>query len=66
MASGENCRARAKECIEAADRAADSERRLVLLDLARRWLQHADQADTLADRHELRGDALLDHPDTTR
>ena len=66
MASGEKCRARAKECIEAADRADDPKSRLILLDLARRWLFHADQADTLADRHELRGDALLDHPDTTR
>jgi hypothetical protein len=66
MASGDNCRARAKECVEAADRAADPESKLVLLDLARRWLRHAGQADTIADRHELHGDALLDRPDTTR
>jgi hypothetical protein len=66
MASGGECRARAKECIEAAERAADPESKLVLLDLARRWLCHADQADTIADRQELRGDALLDRPDMTR
>jgi hypothetical protein len=49
-----------------AERAADPESKLVLLDLARRWLCHAAQADTIADRQELRGDALLDRPDMTR
>ena len=41
---------------------ADPKNKLVLLDLAQRWLGLAGQADTIADRSELRGDALLDHP----
>jgi hypothetical protein len=65
MASGDECRARAKECIEAAERAADPERKLVLLDLAQRWLCHAVQLDAVGDRRELRGDALVGHPHTT-
>jgi hypothetical protein len=60
MASEDNCRARANECIEVADRATDPESRLILLDLARRWLWLAGRADTIADRRALRGDALLD------
>jgi hypothetical protein len=63
MASGDNYRARANECIEAAVGVADPERKLVLLDLAQRWLWLAGQTDAIADRNELRGDALLDHPD---
>ena len=63
MGSGDNYRARANECIEAAERAADPERKLVLLDLAQRWLWLAGQIDAIADQHGLRGDALLDHPD---
>ena len=62
MASGDNYRARAHECVKAADGVADPERKLVLLDLAQRWLGLAGQADTIAERSELRGDALLDHP----
>ena len=42
---------------------ADPERKLVLLDLAQRWLWLAGQTDAIADRNDLRGDALLDHPD---
>ena len=41
---------------------ADPKSKLVLLDLAQRWLGLAGQADTIAERSELRGDALLDHP----
>ena len=63
MGSGDNYRARAIECIEAADHVADVERRLVLLDLAQRWLWLAGQIDAIADQHGLRGDALLDNPD---
>jgi hypothetical protein len=63
MGSVDNYRARANECIEAADRAAGPERKLVLLDLAQRWLSLAGQIDAIADRNDLRGDALLDHPD---
>jgi hypothetical protein len=62
MASGDNCRARANECVVAAGVVADPKSKLVLLDLAQRWLGLAGQADTIADRSELRGDALLDHP----
>ena len=42
---------------------ADPKSKLVLLDLAQRWLGLAGQADTIADRSELQGDALLNHPD---
>jgi hypothetical protein len=63
MVSGDNYRARAHECVKAADGVADVERKLVLLDLAQRWLRLAGQTDAIADRHELRGDALLDDPD---
>ena len=62
MASGKNCRARANECVVAAGVVADPKSKLVLLDLAQRWLGLAGQADTIAERSELRGDALLDHP----
>ena len=58
MASGDNYRARANECIEAAERVADVERKLVLLDLAQRWLSLAGQIDAIADRNDLQGDAL--------
>ena len=50
--------------MEAAERAADPESKLVLLDLVQRWLWLAGRADTIADRRALRGDALLDS-DTT-
>jgi hypothetical protein len=62
MASGDNCRARANECVVAAGVVADPKSKLVLLDLAQRWLGLAGQADTIAERSELRGDAFLDHP----
>jgi hypothetical protein len=66
MASEDNCRARAKECMEAAERAADPESKLVLLDLVQRWLWLAGRSRTIADQHELRGDILLDYRHTTR
>jgi hypothetical protein len=65
MGFGDNFRARANECVEAAGRVADPESKLVLLDLAQRWLGLAGQIAAIADRHGLRGDALLDHPDMT-
>jgi hypothetical protein len=58
MASGDNYRARANECVKAADGFADVERKLVLLDLAQRWLSLAGQIDAIADRNDLQGDAL--------
>jgi hypothetical protein len=63
MGSGDNYRNRANECIEAADRAADLERKRALLDLAQRWLWLATQTDAIADRNELRNDPVLDRPD---
>ena len=65
MASGDNCRARANECVVAAGVVADPKSKLVLLDLAQRWLGLAGQIAAIADRHGLRGDALLDHQDMT-
>jgi hypothetical protein len=58
MATGDNYRAQANECVAAAGVVADPERKLVLLELAQRWLGLAGQADTIADRSELRGDIL--------
>ena len=63
MASGDNYRARANECVVAAGVVADPKSKLVLLELAQRWLGLAGQIDAIADRNDLRGDALLDHPD---
>jgi hypothetical protein len=52
--------------MEAAERAADPESKLVLLDLVQRWLWLAGRSGTITDQHELRGDILLDYPHTTR
>jgi hypothetical protein len=62
MASGDQYRERANECIEAADRSADPERKLYLLELAERWLRLAEHVDGIHDPNGLRGDALLDFP----
>jgi hypothetical protein len=62
MASGDNYRARAHECVKAADGVADPERKLVLLDLAQRWLGVAGQADTIAERKRASGRRVTGSP----
>jgi hypothetical protein len=64
MSSSEQYRARAKECIEAADRLKHPENRLALLELARRWMHLAFKVKTVKDGTGLNGDALLDPPGT--
>jgi hypothetical protein len=64
MAAGDQYRARAIECIEAADASAAPECKLALLELARRWLNLASQVEAI-DRRNLRGDALLAEPKPT-
>jgi hypothetical protein len=59
MAAGDEYRARARECTDAAAHAADPERRLSLLELAQRWLVLADQADEMARTRTAQGDVLL-------
>ena len=58
MASSDKFRARAIECIEAADSMADSVHKLVLLEIAQRWLDLANRDEAMGDG--LRGDGLLD------
>jgi hypothetical protein len=60
MASGDRYRARASECADAADSAVDPERRVTLLELARRWLRLADQVDAMRERSGLKGDSLVE------
>ena len=62
MASGDEYEARARECIEAADRLTHPENRLALLELARRWMRLAFQVKIVEDRKGVFGDALLDPP----
>ncbi len=64
MASEDEYRKRANECIVAADKAAEPERRVSLLELAQRWMRLAFQLDKIRDRKGSRGDALLDPPGT--
>jgi hypothetical protein len=64
MGSRDEYRKRANECIAAADKAAEPERKVGLLELAQRWLRLAFQVDKIQGRKGLRGDALLDPPDT--
>ena len=66
MASGEEYRARAKECIEAADRLTHPENRLALLELARRWMRLAFKVNIVKDREGVNGDALPDPPGSDR
>jgi len=58
MSAGDQYRARALECIEAAAAVVASERKLALLELAQRWLNLAAQIEEIS----LKGDALLDDP----
>ncbi len=50
MAPGDEYEARAKECIEAADRLKHPANRLALLELARRWMHLAFKVKTVEDR----------------
>ncbi len=47
MLSGNEYRQRANECIAAADRVAEPERKVGLLELAQRWLRLAFEPDNL-------------------
>ena len=62
MRSSEECRARATECIDAADRTSDPERKLALLELAQRWLRLSEKFRTSENHNGLRGDLPLDFP----
>jgi hypothetical protein len=62
MASSDEYEARARECIEAADRLTHPANRLALLELARRWMRLSFQLDSRRDRNGATGDALLDPP----
>jgi hypothetical protein len=64
MASGDEYRKRANECIAAADKAVEPVRKVSLLELAQRWMRLAFQLDKIRDRKGSRGDALLDPPGT--
>jgi hypothetical protein len=59
--SGDEYRALADECVQAADRSLDPARKVSLLELARGWLRLAQQAP---NRQGTAGDALLDPPGT--
>ena len=62
MAAGDEYRARAQECMQAAESIADTERKISLLELAQRWMWLANQLEVGQNRSGLRGDALLDDP----
>ena len=64
MASGDEYRKRANECIAAADETVEPVRKVSLLELAQRWMRLAFQLDKIQDRKGSRGDALLDPPGT--
>jgi len=63
MATGDEYRSRANECIAAADNVTEPERKVSLLKLAQRWLRLAFQVEKIQDRNGFKGDALLDPPD---
>ncbi len=60
MQSGDQYRNRANECIAAADKATEPERKVSFLELAQRWLRLAFHTNKIQDRNGLRGDVLLD------
>jgi len=64
MPSGNQCRVCARECMKAADRINEPGRRIILLELAQRWLMLADQIDGIEARRQPMGDALLDTPES--
>jgi hypothetical protein len=61
MSLSDNYRSRAIECIEAADAMASPESKVVLLELAQRWLNLASQVDARG----WRGNTLLQQPKWT-
>ena len=65
MADTDKVLMQAIKCMEAADSVIDLERKLVMLELAKRWLDLAAQMDATGDRSEL-GDALLGVTDAKR
>ncbi len=62
MATGDEYRKRADECIAAADKVIERERKVSLLELAQRWLRLAFQVEKIGGRNGFKGDALLDPP----
>ena len=60
MATGDEYRKRADECIAAADKVIERERKVSLLELAQRWLRLAFQVEKIGERNGVRGDVLLD------
>jgi hypothetical protein len=60
MTSGDEYRARAAECTQAAKNSTEPQRRVGLLELAQKWLRMAEQADALGATKRLNGDVLLD------
>ena len=63
MAPGDEYRNWANECIAAADKVSEPERKVSLLELAQRWLGLAFQVEKIGERNGFKGDALLDPPD---
>ena len=59
MISGNECRARAAECTQAASQSSDQERRVSFLELALKWLVLAEHADAMGDARRASGDVLL-------
>ena len=62
MVDSDRFRTQASECIKAANAATAPERKLVLFELAQRWLDLATQTDALYERFTPRGDIFLDRP----
>jgi len=60
---GNQYRVRARECMEAADGINEPGHRIILLELAQRWLMLADQIDKIEARRQPMGDPLLDTPE---
>ena len=60
MTSGDEYRARAAECTQAAKSSTEPQRRVGLLELAQKWLRMAEQADALGATKRLNRDVLLD------
>ena len=59
MTSWEKYRARAVECIEAAERVADPQCKLTLVELAQRWIRLAMRKDSEKSRTSVQGGVLF-------
>jgi hypothetical protein len=59
MATGDEYRERANECLAAADQITEPERKVSLLELAQRWLRLAFQVEKIQNHNGFKGDALL-------